>query len=174
MNATEPTLGVPLARLGRAVLRRVGLVQAGVPDAYGAPQPIRLPEPPAAGLDPLSEAALDAAAEEAIRAAGLEPGAPATPMGLDALASLPLTRDNVEAVLEEMVRPALNADGGDIQLIEIDEHDNVHVKLVGACSSCPSSIMTMKMGVERLLQDEFPTMGDLIQVDAMPVAPHAW
>jgi Fe-S cluster biogenesis protein NfuA len=63
-----------------------------------------------------------------------------------------------------MVRPALNADGGDITLVKI-EHGNVYVRLVGACSSCPSSIMTLRMGVERLLQDEFPDMGDLIQVD---------
>ena len=85
---------------------------------------------------------------------------------MEDLASLPLTMENVEDVLDEMVRPALNADGGDITLIKI-EHNDVYVKLVGACSSCPSSVMTMKMGVERLLQDEFPEMGEIIQVDSM-------
>lgn len=172
MNATEPVLRAPLLRLGRAVLRRVGLVDPGLPDAYRAADPLHAPIAvvPPAPVDPLLAASLDAAADEAVRLAGLDTG-PAH--GLEALAGLPLTRDNVEAVLEEMVRPALNADGGDIQLIDIDPEGNIHVKLVGACSSCPSSIMTMKMGVERLLQDEFPMMGDLIQVDAAPV-PSGW
>jgi Fe-S cluster biogenesis protein NfuA len=76
-----------------------------------------------------------------------------------------LTRDAVERVLDELVRPALNADGGDIFLHHIDEDNNIHVKLVGSCSTCPSSVATMKMGVERLLQEEFPEMGDLVQVD---------
>lgn len=74
-----------------------------------------------------------------------------------------LSVDAVEAVLDELVRPALNADGGDITLVKIDGND-VYVRLVGACNTCPSSVMTMKMGVERLLQEEFPEMGELIQV----------
>ncbi|MCB9746096.1 MAG: NifU family protein [Alphaproteobacteria bacterium] len=62
-----------------------------------------------------------------------------------------------------MVRPALQADGGDIALIKIEGVD-VYVKLVGSCSTCPSSIMTMKAGVEALFKEEFPGMGELIQV----------
>ncbi len=77
---------------------------------------------------------------------------------------LELTRDNVEAVLDAEVRPMLQADGGDITLVDIDDGD-VHVRLVGACSSCASSVMTMRFGVERVLQDRFPSMRDLIQVD---------
>ncbi|MCB9664918.1 MAG: NifU family protein [Alphaproteobacteria bacterium] len=84
---------------------------------------------------------------------------------MEDLVGLPLTRENVEAVLDDLVRPALNADGGDITLVDIRDGD-VHVKLVGACNTCPSSVMTMRMGVERLLQEEFPDMGELIQVDA--------
>ncbi|MCB9682745.1 MAG: NifU family protein [Alphaproteobacteria bacterium] len=83
---------------------------------------------------------------------------------MEDLVGLALTPENVEAVLDELVRPALNADGGDITLVAIEGSD-VHVRLVGACNTCPSSVMTMKMGVERLLQEEFPDMGDLIQVD---------
>ncbi|HCH66256.1 MAG: hypothetical protein CL927_09315 [Deltaproteobacteria bacterium] len=64
-----------------------------------------------------------------------------------------------------MVRPALQGDGGDITLIKVEEND-VHVRLTGACSTCPSSIMTMKMGVEALLREEFPHMRELIQHDA--------
>jgi Fe-S cluster biogenesis protein NfuA len=66
--------------------------------------------------------------------------------------------------MDEMVRPALQGDGGDITLIKVENND-VYVKLVGSCSTCPSSIMTMKMGVEALLKEEFPAMGQLIQVD---------
>ena len=49
-------------------------------------------------------------------------------------------------------------------MIKIEDND-IYVKLVGACSTCPSSVMTMKMGVEALLREEFPAMRDLIQVD---------
>jgi Fe-S cluster biogenesis protein NfuA len=112
------------------------------------------------GLPPLSRPAAPPAPEP--------PPAPAVepPSLVDALGARPLTIEAVEEVLDELVRPALNADGGDITLIKI-EYDNVYVKLVGACSSCPSSVMTMRMGVERLLQEEFPQMNELIQVDGM-------
>jgi Fe-S cluster biogenesis protein NfuA len=70
----------------------------------------------------------------------------------------------VQDLLDDMVRPALQADGGDISLLKIEGAD-IHVRLVGACSTCPSSIMTMKMGVEALLREEFPAMQNLIQVD---------
>jgi Fe-S cluster biogenesis protein NfuA len=48
-------------------------------------------------------------------------------------------------------------------LIKVEDN-NIYVKLVGSCSSCPSSIMTMKMGVEALLKEEFPMMNELVQV----------
>lgn len=77
----------------------------------------------------------------------------------------PMTLETVEALFDDMVRPALQADGGDIQLVRVDGFD-VHVRLMGACSSCPSSTVTMKMGVERLLEEEFPQFRNLIQVPA--------
>jgi len=124
------------------------------------PAHLAVPAIPAKLVDPLSEAALDEAADEALAAT---PGEHEPGM-MDDLFGLPLTVDNVEEVLDDMVRPALNADGGDITLIKIEDN-NVYVKLVGACASCPSSVMTMRMGVERMLQEEFPDMEDLIQVD---------
>lgn len=75
----------------------------------------------------------------------------------------PLTQDQVEALFEDMVRPALRSDGGDIDLLKVEDND-VYVRLMGACSSCPSSTITMKMGVERLLTEEFPQFRNLIQV----------
>lgn len=75
-----------------------------------------------------------------------------------------MTMEAVQDILDDMVRPALQGDGGDISLIRIEDN-NIYVKLVGSCSSCPSSILTMKMGVEALLKEEFPMMEELIQVD---------
>ena len=75
-----------------------------------------------------------------------------------------LTMEALQEIMDEMVRPALQGDGGDITLIKVENND-VYVKLVGSCSTCPSSIMTMKLGVEALLKEEFPSMGQLIQVD---------
>ena len=77
--------------------------------------------------------------------------------------------EQVQEVLDDMVRPALQGDGGDISLIKIEDN-NIYVKLVGACNTCPSSVMTMKMGVEALLKEEFPTMQDLVQLDAGLIA----
>ncbi len=82
----------------------------------------------------------------------------------DDVVGRPFTPDAVQAVLDDMVRPALQADGGDISLVRLEDH-SVYVRLVGSCSSCPSSIATMKLGVERLLMEEFPEMRALVQVD---------
>ena len=70
------------------------------------------------------------------------------------MVKLPLTAENVEFVLDE-VRPYLKADGGDVALHEIDGNV-VRLKLQGACGSCPSSVMTMKMGIQRRLMDKIP------------------
>lgn len=76
-----------------------------------------------------------------------------------------LTLDVVQALFEDMVRPALQADGGDVDIVKVDDND-VYVRLKGACTTCPSSTITLRMGIERLLQEEFPQFGQLIQVDA--------
>lgn len=65
-------------------------------------------------------------------------------------------KEQVAAALEE-VRPALQADGGDIELVDVDEETGqVNVRLVGACAGCPMSQMTLQMGVERLLKQRVP------------------
>jgi len=71
----------------------------------------------------------------------------------------------VQEVLDDFVRPALQDDGGDIELVRIEDND-IYVRLVGACAGCPSSTATLYGGVERLLREEFPEMGDLIQIGA--------
>ena len=72
----------------------------------------------------------------------------------DSALELPLTAENVESVLDE-VRPYLIADGGNVALHEIDGNV-VWLKLQGACGSCPSSVMTMKMGIENRLMEKIP------------------
>lgn len=75
--------------------------------------------------------------------------------------SLPLTADNVETVLDEM-RPYLIADGGNVELVEIDG-PIVKLRLQGACGSCPSSTMTLKMGIERRLKEFIPEIAEVEQ-----------
>ena len=53
----------------------------------------------------------------------------------------------------EAIRPAVQADGGDIVFHGVDEHGTVSVELVGACVSCPASTLTLKAGIERILMD---------------------
>ena len=70
-------------------------------------------------------------------------------MGLEEL------KTQVLAVLEE-IRPHLQADGGDVELIDVSEDGVVTVKLVGACGGCPMAQMTLKNGIERILKEKVP------------------
>ena len=60
-------------------------------------------------------------------------------------------KEKITAKLED-VRPALQADGGDIELVEIKDDLTIVVKLLGACGTCPTSVMTLKFGVEQYLK----------------------
>jgi len=64
-------------------------------------------------------------------------------------------KEQVEAALND-IRPALQADGGDIQLIDVDESGTVKVRLTGACGTCPMATMTLRFGVEKLLKERVP------------------
>lgn len=64
-------------------------------------------------------------------------------------------REKVEAVLNQ-VRPMLQADGGDVELVEISEDGIVKVRLTGACGGCPMSQMTLRAGIERILKEQLP------------------
>jgi Fe-S cluster biogenesis protein NfuA len=71
--------------------------------------------------------------------------------------------NEVKEVLE-MIRPALQADGGDVELVEVSDDGIVKVKLVGACGHCPMSTMTLKMGIERTLMEKVPGVKEVVQV----------
>jgi Fe-S cluster biogenesis protein NfuA len=62
----------------------------------------------------------------------------------------------------EKIRPYLQSDGGDIELVEISEDFTVKVKLTGACHGCPYSMMTLKAGVEQALINEVPEIKSVI------------
>jgi Fe-S cluster biogenesis protein NfuA len=65
----------------------------------------------------------------------------------------------------ETIRPYLQNDGGDISLVEVTDDFTVKVKLLGACGSCPYSIMTLKNGVEQAVKRDVPEVKDVIAVN---------
>jgi len=82
-------------------------------------------------------------------------GGDSAPCGLD---------DSVREVIET-IRPLLQADGGDIELVSVDaETGKVSVRLQGACKGCPGAAMTLKMGVERHLKEKVPQVTEVVAV----------
>jgi len=71
--------------------------------------------------------------------------------------------DQVAEVIE-MVRPALQGHGGDVELVGIDDDKTVKVRLQGACQGCPGAAMTMKMGIERILKEKVPEVKEVVAV----------
>ena len=71
--------------------------------------------------------------------------------------------EKVQAVLDQ-VRPMLQRDGGDVELVEVTADNIVKVKLQGACGSCPMSTMTLKMGIEKAIKDQIPEIVEVQQV----------
>ena len=72
-------------------------------------------------------------------------------------------KEKVEEVIEQ-IRPNLQADGGDIELVDVDD-GIVKVRLTGACGSCPMSQMTLKMGVEKTLKEKISGIKEVIAVE---------
>lgn len=71
------------------------------------------------------------------------------------------TRERIEEVLET-IRPALRSDGGDVELIDFDEDDGVvQVRLMGACGSCPVSMLTLKRGIQQRLTAAIPEVREV-------------
>ena len=68
-----------------------------------------------------------------------------------------MDRNAIESALDE-IRPALMADGGNVEFVDDNDEGDVLVRLQGACGSCPSATMTLKMGIERVLKDRIPAV----------------
>jgi Fe-S cluster biogenesis protein NfuA len=71
-----------------------------------------------------------------------------------------LMKEKVEKKLEQ-IRPSLQADGGDVELVDVSDDGIVQVKLTGACAGCPMSTLTLKNGIERLLKQEIPEVKEV-------------
>jgi len=71
-------------------------------------------------------------------------------------------KEAVIAALQD-VRPSLQADGGDIEFVDVNEDGVVSVELKGACNGCPMSKMTLKQGVERYLKEQIPGVTEVIE-----------
>ncbi len=74
------------------------------------------------------------------------------------------TFDEKVAEVIDSIRPLLQNDGGDIELVGIDEDHTVRVRLQGACRGCPGAAMTLKMGVERVLREKVPGVKEVVAV----------
>ena len=74
-------------------------------------------------------------------------------------------KERVEKILEQ-IRPSLQFDGGDVELVEVTEDGVVKVKLTGACGSCPFATMTLKAGIERILKQEIPEIKEVQEVSS--------
>jgi Fe-S cluster biogenesis protein NfuA len=75
-----------------------------------------------------------------------------------------MLKQRVEEVIEEKVRPALQRDGGNIQLVDVSDDGIVHVRLQGACAGCPGAMMTLQFGVQRILQEEIQEVTKVVPV----------
>lgn len=72
-------------------------------------------------------------------------------------------KDKVQTILNQ-VRPALQADGGDVELVDVTPDGIVMVRLTGACGGCPMSTITLKMGIEKRLKEALPEVKSVEQV----------
>ena len=77
-----------------------------------------------------------------------------------------VNRDDVAAVLE-LIRPSLQADGGDVRLVDVNEDGIVAVELQGACNGCPLSSMTLANGIERILKERVPGVTRVVPAEQM-------
>lgn len=74
-----------------------------------------------------------------------------------------ITKQKIEEVLDK-IRPSIQADGGDVELVSIRDDNVVEVRLTGACKGCPMSTLTLKAGIERVIKQEIDEVKEVISV----------
>ncbi len=72
-------------------------------------------------------------------------------------------KEKVQKIIND-IRPSLQADGGDVELVDVSEDGIVRVRLVGACAGCPMSQMTLKGGIEKYLKKMIPEVKSVVSV----------
>ena len=75
-----------------------------------------------------------------------------------------MERENIQKVIDEKVKPGLESHGGSIDLVDVKDN-RIYVRLTGACGTCPHAMMTLKMGVEQILKEEFVDLEEVVPVD---------
>ncbi len=74
-----------------------------------------------------------------------------------------ISTEIIETILDK-IRPAIQADGGDVELVNIREDNIIEVRLKGACNGCPMATLTLKAGIERIIKEEIPEVVEVISV----------
>ncbi|HNU97928.1 MAG TPA: NifU family protein [Candidatus Cloacimonas sp.] len=74
-----------------------------------------------------------------------------------------IERQKIESILDK-VRPSIQADGGDVELINIRDDNVIEVRLKGTCNGCPMATLTLKAGIERIIKEEVPEVKEVIAV----------
>lgn len=74
-----------------------------------------------------------------------------------------MLKESVQTVLNE-IKPALEADGGSVELVDVSETGVVKVRLTGACAGCPMGMQTLKMGIEKQLKQKVPEVSEVVRV----------
>jgi Fe-S cluster biogenesis protein NfuA len=72
-------------------------------------------------------------------------------------------KEQVQKAIDK-IRPGLQADGGDVELVDVSADGVVRVKLTGACHGCPMSQMTLKMGIEKVIKQDVPSIKEVVSV----------
>jgi Fe-S cluster biogenesis protein NfuA len=72
-----------------------------------------------------------------------------------------MLKDNVKKVIDE-IRPSIQMDGGDVELVDVSDQGVVKVRLKGACSGCPGATMTLKFGIEKILKQRVPEVKEVV------------
>jgi len=74
-----------------------------------------------------------------------------------------IDREKLQSILDR-IRPAIQSDGGDVELVNIREDNVVEVRLKGACNGCPMATLTLKAGIERIVKEEIPEVAEVVSV----------
>ncbi|MCB5246797.1 MAG: NifU family protein [Candidatus Cloacimonetes bacterium] len=74
-----------------------------------------------------------------------------------------ISTESIETILDK-IRPSIQADGGDVELVNIREDNVIEVRLKGACNGCPMATLTLKAGIERIIKEEIPEVVEVISV----------
>ena len=74
-----------------------------------------------------------------------------------------ISTERIETILDK-IRPSIQADGGDVELVNVREDNVIEVRLKGACNGCPMATLTLKAGIERIIKEEIPEVAEVISV----------